>query len=89
VGQVKDAVLQVDFLYEEGAKGPHKPVARNIFMDHVTVAQTPRVLNVTGFPGAEISNVRLSNCTFKEVKKPDIIKEADVKLADCVVERKR
>jgi unsaturated rhamnogalacturonyl hydrolase len=89
VGQVKDAVLQVDFLYEEGANGPHKPVARNIRMENITVAHTPRVLNVVGFAGAEISDVLISNSTFKDVMKPDVIKEADVKLVDCVVERKR
>src|SRR5438128_2797436 len=30
VGVVKDSVLQIDFLYEEGAKGAFKPVAKNV-----------------------------------------------------------
>src|SRR5207248_1013131 len=30
VGRVADAVLQIDFVYEEGANGPFKPIARNI-----------------------------------------------------------
>jgi len=87
VGQVRDAVLQVDFVYEEGANGPHKPVARNIVMENITVNQTPRVLNVVGFPGAEISGVRVRNCAFNEVKKDDAVTEADVKLIDCRVSR--
>ena len=87
VGQVADAVLQIDFLYEEGANGAFKPAARNVVMEGVTVAHTPRVLNVAGFPGADISGIRLARCTFKDVKKPDAVKEADVKLLDCVVER--
>jgi polygalacturonase len=86
VGTVKDSVLQIDFLYEEGAKGDFKPVARNVVMENITVAQTPRVLNVRGFPGAQISDVRIYNCTFKQVKKPDMIIDADVKLVDCVLE---
>jgi unsaturated rhamnogalacturonyl hydrolase len=87
VGQVADAALQIDFVYEEGAKGPHKPVVRNVIMENVTVRQTPRVLNVVGFPGAEISGVRIYNSTFKQIKKPDQVVEADVKLTDCVVEK--
>ena len=87
VGQVADAALQIDFVYEEGAKGAHKPVVRNVIMENVTVRQTPRVLNVVGFPGAEISGVRLYNSTFKQIKKPDQVVEADVKLIDCVVDK--
>ncbi|MEY4917917.1 MAG: hypothetical protein RL616_1830 [Verrucomicrobiota bacterium] len=86
VGLVKDSVLQIDFLYEEGAKGEQKPVARNVVMENIKVAQTPRVLNVRGFPAASISDVRIYNSSFKQVKKPDQIIEADVKLVDCVLE---
>jgi len=86
VGQVSDSVLQIDFLYEEGTNGPCKPVARNVAMENITVEHTPRVLNVRGFPGAEISNVRIYNSTFKRIEKPDVVKDADVKLVDCTLE---
>jgi len=86
VGQVKDSVLQIDFLYEEGAKGDFTPVAKNVVMENITVAQTPRVLNVKGFPGAEISGVRIYHSSFKQVKKPDAVLNADVKLVDCSLE---
>ena len=86
VGLVKDSVLQIDFLYDEGAKGPYKPVANNVDLENVTVDHTPRVLNVRGFPAATISNIWLRHCTFKQVKKPDVLIDADVKLADCTLE---
>jgi unsaturated rhamnogalacturonyl hydrolase len=86
VGQVKDSVLQIDFLYEEGAQGDFMPVAKNVVMENITVAQTPRVLNVKGFPGAEISGVRIYHSSFKQIKKPDAVLNADVKLVDCSLE---
>jgi polygalacturonase len=86
VGQVADSVLQIDFLYEEGTNGIYMPVARNVGMENITVAHTPRVLNVRGFPGAEISNVRIYNSTFKQIEKPDVVKDADVKLINCLLE---
>jgi unsaturated rhamnogalacturonyl hydrolase len=86
VGLVKDSVLQIDFLYEEGAKGEFNPIARNVVMDNIKVAQTPRVLNVRGFPAANISDIRIYNSTFKEVKNPDVVLNADVKLVNCTVE---
>ncbi len=86
VGTVHDAVLQIDFLYEEGAKGDQKPIARNVVMENITCANTPRVVNARAFPAATIADVRIYNSTFKQVKKPDQIIEADVKLVDCVLE---
>lgn len=85
VGQVKDAVLQVDFVYEEGANGPFKPIARNIVMQNITVEHTPRVLNVVGFPGAQISEVRIYDSRFDDVKTRDAVTDADVRLVDCRV----
>jgi len=86
VGQVSDSVLQIDFLYEEGAKGDFKPVARHVAMEDIAVAHTPRVLNVRGFPAAEISDVRIYHSTFKEIQKPDVVQDADVKLVDCTLD---
>ena len=42
-----------------------------------------------GFPGAEISGVRLHNSTFKGITKDDTVVEADVKLVDSSVQRKK
>lgn len=89
VGIVKDSVLQIDFLYEEGTNGIYKPVARNVRMDNVTVAHTPKVFNVRGFPAAEISDVRICHSTFKEVKSLGVVQDADVKLVDCSLEPSR
>jgi polygalacturonase len=89
VGQVSDSVLQIDFLYEEGAKGNFKPVARRVVMENITVAHTPRVLNVRGFPTTEISDVRIYDSTFKQIEKPDTIQDADVKLVNCVLDFKK
>ena len=88
VGAVADAALQIDFVYEEGAKGPHKPVVRNLVIENMHVANAKRVLDVQGFPGAEISGVRFYNSSFKGIGKSDVVKEADVRLVDCSVEKK-
>jgi unsaturated rhamnogalacturonyl hydrolase len=89
VGTVGDAALQIDFVYEEGAKGPHKPVVRNLVIENLSVEKARRVLDVQGFPGSEISGVRIHNSTFKGITKDDTIMEADVKLVDSTVERQK
>lgn len=86
VGQVKDAIVQIDFQYEEGPNGSYKPVARNIVLENITSQKTPRIFNIAGIPGAEINNVQIFNSTFLDVQKRDAIIEAsNVKLVHCVV----
>ncbi|HEY9170948.1 MAG TPA: glycoside hydrolase family 28 protein [Verrucomicrobiae bacterium] len=88
VGTVRDAALQIDFLYEEGANGEHRPVVRNLVIENLSVQSAARVLDVRGFPGAEISGVRLHHSVFRGITKPDTKEHADVVLVDCAVEAK-
>jgi unsaturated rhamnogalacturonyl hydrolase len=76
VGRVAEAVLTIDFLYDTGARGPHKPVLRNVVLDNVTSASSPRVMWVVGFPGVTIEGVRFRNCTFRGVEAAEVVNHA-------------
>ena len=76
VGRVAEAVLTIDLLYDTGDKGPHKPVVRNVALDHVTSTSSPRVMWVVGFPGAVIEDVRFSDCTFRGVETSEVMHHA-------------
>ncbi len=73
IGQVGEAVLTIDLLYEEGAKGAYKAIVRNVQMDNVTSAASPRVMYIRGFEGAIIDNIRISNSTFSGVTDTDVL----------------
>jgi len=87
VGIVSNSVLQIDFLYQNETNGVYNPVVRNVVMENIKVAQAPRVLDVRGYAAAEISGVRIYNSTFKQIKKPDVVLDADVKLVNCSLEQ--
>ena len=53
------------------------------------MANAKRVLDVQGFAGAEISNVRIRGSVFQGITKEDTVIEADVKLEECIVVRKK
>ena len=74
VGQVRDAVLTVDFNYEEGEKGPFTPVVRNVVVNRLRSGRSTRTLDLQGFRTAPIYDVRLENCTFNNVAKENIVK---------------
>jgi unsaturated rhamnogalacturonyl hydrolase len=76
VGRVAEAVLTVDFLYETGADGPHKPVVRNVVIENVRSASSPRVMWIAGFPGAVIENIRFSDCVFRGVEASEVVQNA-------------
>ncbi len=72
VGQVADAAIHADFYYEEGAKGPHRPVVRNIGVSRMTCAKAKYALYLRAFEDAPIRDVRLEDCAFT-VSKPNLL----------------
>jgi unsaturated rhamnogalacturonyl hydrolase len=73
IGRVSEAVLTIDFLYDTGDKGLYKPVLRNVIIEHVTSAASPRVMWIVGFPGTVIENVRFSDCTFRGIEAAEMM----------------
>jgi polygalacturonase len=73
IGQVADAVLQIDFNYEEGAKGPERPVVRNIDIRDVNSKKSKYALNVRGFANAPIRDIHLERCTLDNVASADVV----------------
>ncbi len=77
IGQVADAVLHVDFLYEEGAKGEFMPTVRNIRMTGVTCRKSRYVLYLRGFEKSPIDGVLLEDCAFDGVARADVIENVN------------
>jgi unsaturated rhamnogalacturonyl hydrolase len=76
IGQVAEAVLTIDFIYEEGSKGPYRPLVRNVVLENITSRSSPRVMWITGFAGAMIDGVRFVDCTFSGVQAAEVLQYA-------------
>jgi unsaturated rhamnogalacturonyl hydrolase len=76
IGRVSEAVLTIDLIYEEGPRGPHKPVVRNVVLENVTSQASPRVMWIAGFPGAVIEDVRFVDCAFRGVEAAEMLSNA-------------
>ncbi len=77
VGQVADAVLTVDFNYEEGEKGQFTPVVRNIMVNNLKSGKSSHGLDLQGFKNAPITNIQLNDCTFDNVASGNIVKNVE------------
>jgi unsaturated rhamnogalacturonyl hydrolase len=76
IGRVGEAVLTVDLLYEEGAKGEFMSTVRNLQLDHITSSGSPRLLYLRGFDGAVIDNIRISDSQFDGVTQTEVVQHA-------------
>ena len=86
VGSVAEAIITVDFLYEEGANGPHKPILRNVQLEHVTAKSTPRVFYIASFAGATVDGIRLAHCSFAGLDASELMEHAGhIELDDVTI----
>jgi polygalacturonase len=92
IGTVSRAVIEIDFNYEEGAKGSYIPLVRNVQIDGLTCGSGNRAVDLQGLDSAPIYDISLKNCTFGAMKSPSIIKNvkglklANVKIGGKLVE---
>jgi polygalacturonase len=74
VGTLADAVLQVDFLYEEGDKGGFTPVVRDVELRRVSSRKSTYALYLRGYEkNSVIDDIRVVDCQFEGVARPDVI----------------
>jgi polygalacturonase len=89
VGKVAEAIITIDLLYEEGAKGSYKPVVRNVQMDNITASSAPRVMYIVDFPGAVIDGIKFANCMFKGVEATEVVASSgSIEFRNVVIEPK-
>jgi len=87
-------------LAQQDATNPENALVRDVFRELIETNTTHSTgstgvaaekmaarLKAAGFPAADISGVRIFNSTFHQIKKPDQVVNADVKLVDCVLDQ--
>ena len=53
------------------------PTVRDIELENVTSTRSQYALYLRGFPTASIRDIRLINCRFDGVAKPDVLEHVD------------
>lgn len=84
VGEVSDAVLRINFLYEEGDAGEFDPTVREIHMENVTSEQSDYGLYLIGYERAPIRGVYLTNCHFRNAQNGNHVEHVEQLVTDNV-----
>jgi unsaturated rhamnogalacturonyl hydrolase len=86
VGRVSEALLTIDFLYEEGPRGDFPPTARNIWIENVKAESSPRLFYIAGFPAATIDGIHVKNTQIQSATATEVIEHAGrIELVDVTV----
>jgi polygalacturonase len=73
IGQVSQAVVTVDFQYEEGDTGKFPPTVRDVDVRRVTSQKSRNALSLRGYAYAPVTNVHVADCRFDNVAQPDVL----------------
>jgi polygalacturonase len=73
VGQVIDAVIKINFFYEEGDVGEYTPVVRRVEVKNVESSKSRYALWIRAYDRSPATNVHIENCTFNNVSETSVI----------------
>lgn len=77
IGEVKQAILLVDFNYEQGDAGNHTPIVRNIYLDNITSTKSNYAVYLRGYERSPVLNIYINNSEFRGVKQEVLIENAE------------
>lgn len=73
VGQVAEAVIKVDFYYEEGDTGSFTPVVRNVDVQDVRCTKSRFGVWIRAYERSPATNITIRNCVFENAAEPDVL----------------
>jgi polygalacturonase len=73
VGQVADAVIKINFFYEEGDVGQFVPVVRRVEVENVESSKSRYALWIRAYDRSPVTDVRIKDCTFNDVSESNVI----------------
>ncbi|RPI06084.1 MAG: glycoside hydrolase family 28 protein [Ignavibacteriae bacterium] len=73
IGQVKDAVVHIDFSYEEGDRGSFTPMVRNVELRNIESTMSKYAVWIRCYDRSPAENVTIEQCTFNNVTEPNVI----------------
>jgi len=73
VGQVAEAVVKIDYYYEEGDAGKFTPVVRNINVNNVECNKSQFGVWIRAYDRSPATNVIVENCTFTNVAEANVL----------------
>ena len=79
VGEVKEAVIKIDFYYEEGDAGKFTPTVQNLYIENLTSQKSEYAVWIKAYEYSPVKNLVIENCNFQNVKKENVLENVENK----------
>ena len=73
IGQVGEAVVKINFFYEEGDAGEFTPVVKNISIENLTSEKSKYALWIQAYERSPVMGINIKDCTFNNVYSKNVI----------------
>ncbi|MBN2369947.1 MAG: glycoside hydrolase family 88 protein [Vicinamibacteria bacterium] len=73
VGEVSDAVIRVNYFYEEGDAGEFTPAVRRVRVSGVRASKSRHALYLRGYERSPVTDVVIEDCAFDGVQEGNVI----------------
>ena len=86
VGEVSDAVIRINFNYEEGDAGAFTPMVRDIYVSNVASRKSRYAIYLAGYERSPVANFNLDNCRFDGVQDGNMLRHyTDLNMQDVYI----
>jgi polygalacturonase len=73
VGQVAEAIVKIDYYYEEGDNGSFTPTVQNVEFKNVECNKSKFAVWIRAYDRSPATNIHIENCTFNNVAESNVI----------------
>jgi len=77
VGEVSEAVVKINFYYEEGDKGEFTPEVKNILIENLESQKSSYAIWIKAYERSPVRKLVLKNCRFGNVANNNIMENVD------------
>jgi polygalacturonase len=73
VGEVADAVMQIDYYYEEGDAGSFTPLVQNVELKNIESSKSKFGIWIRAYDRSPATKIHIESCTFNNVAEPNVL----------------
>ncbi len=85
IGEVSEAILKIDFYYEEGDAGKYTPSVSNIVLENITSNKCSYALWIKAYERSQIKKLVIRDSKFDNVENDNVLVSVDKLLLDNVI----
>jgi polygalacturonase len=77
IGEVSEAILKINFYYEEGDTGEYIPSVQNIVLENITSKKSPYFLWVKAYDHSKVKNLIIKDSKFENVANENVLENVE------------